>query len=164
MLLKISFLNHFKALSHELIGIGLMLIALFIIGFENSFILSFGLWFIALSLPTIYLHFEYYFINKGEEIILENNCIRIKSNLKGVKEYRFDELESVVYYKSASLDKGGMPLMPCESYHYIKINTKSKKQIIITCLMYPKLDEVVSKIKEIPLTRKKFLICSLLRL
>lgn len=162
MVLRITPSYHLRVLSHEFSGIIIMFMALYFWGFENNFVLAFGIWFTVLTLPVIYLHFEYYLANRGQKIIIENEELSVFTRRGNVYRIRFTELNKVILYKSASMDKGGIPLTPIEPYHYIRIFTKSEKQIIVTCLMYPKLEEIIDQLKGIQRIRKKRLFCTLL--
>jgi hypothetical protein len=160
MLLKIKPSYHLRALSHEFSGITIMLVVLYFLKFNPDALMIFGIWFALLTLPVIYLHIEYYLANRGQEIIIENDELRVITKNGNTYKFKFAELSKVILYKSASLDKGGIPLTPIESYHYARIITKSEKQIIVTCLMYPKLEEVVSELKGVQGIRKKRLFCT----
>ena len=155
MQLKIKPYYHLRVLSHEFSGIAMMLVALYFLGFENNFVLAFEIWFAALTLPVIYLHLEYYLANRGMEIVIENDKLIVISRNKNPQTFKFNELKKVILYKSASMDKGGIPIMPTEPYHFIRIFTKSEEQITITCLMYPKLDHVVDKLIGVQKIRKR---------
>jgi hypothetical protein len=163
MQLKISLTNQFRVLYHELCVIALMFIILCCFSFNRDLVLIFGIGFILATIPVFFLHFEYYLANRRKEIYLEKNQISIINNNGLTSYYSFDDLEIVIYYKSASMDKGGIPIMPIEPYHFIRIITKSKEQIIITCLMYPNLDKVVAEFNGVRLMRVKRGFCSLSR-
>ena len=161
MQLKIKSLYHFRVLSHELSGILLMLVVLYFLEFNISAVTIFGIWFAVLTLPVIYLHIEYYLANRGQEVITKDEELTVISRKGNTYKFKFAELNKVILYKSASLDKGGIPITPFELYNYARIITKSEKQIIITCLMYPKLDEVINELKGVQRIRKKRGFCIL---
>lgn len=162
MKLKITTFYHLRVLSHEFSGIAMMLIALYFLNFENDALLAFGIWFVLLTLPVIYLHIEYYFANRGQEIIIGDNSLLITTKNGNTHSINFTEFDKVILCKSASMDKGGIPIMPVEPYHYVRIITNSGEQIIITCLMYPKLEKVINKMKGGEKIRKKRGFCTLL--
>ena len=161
MNLNIKLSNHFKVLYHELCGVALMIVVLSILKFDKNAFVVFGIWFTILTLPVIYLHIEYYIANRGIKIIIENGIFTVISRNKNMQTFKLDELKEVILYKSASMDKGGIPITPIEPYHYARIITRSDKQIIITCLMYPKLEEVINKLQGVQKIRKKRLFCTL---
>lgn len=155
MFLKIRPSYHLRVLSHEFSGIAIMFVVLYFLKFNSDALMIFGIWFAVLTIPVVYLHFEYYLVNRGQEIIIENEQLSIVSRNGDSKKFKFTELDKVILYKSASMDKGGIPLMPSESYYFARIFTKSEEQITITCLMYPKLDEVVDKLIGVRKIRKR---------
>lgn len=161
MQLKIKSLYHLRVLYHELSGILLMLVALYFLEFNISAVTIFGIWFAVLTLPVIYLHIEYYLANRGQEVIIKNEELTVISRKGNAYKFKLTELNKVILYKSASLDKGGIPITPFELYNYARIITKSGEQIIITCLMYPKLEEVINELKGVQRIRKKRGFCIL---
>lgn len=155
MILKMKLINHLRVLSHEFSGIAMMVIALYFLDFKIDMLVIFGIWFAILTLPVIYLHLEYYLANRGMEIVIENEKLTVISKNRNSQTFKFNELKEVRLYKSASLDKGGIPIMPTEPYHFVRIFTNSEEQITITCLMYPKLDGVVDKLIGVQKIRKR---------
>jgi hypothetical protein len=131
-----------------------MIIVLFIVGFYPHFSIAFGTIWIFLSIPTFYLHIEYYETNKKGIITITEDDITFLRHGRSIC-YPFHEIGRVILYKSASLDKGGMPILPLELYHYAKIIMKDGEEFIITCLMIPKLEDVISKLKFVGYERKK---------
>ena len=162
MKIRISLSNQLRVLSFQFVGVILMLIILYFLNFNIDALTIFGIFFIALTLPAIYLHIEYYITNRKQEITIGDDDITLNTKMGDIYIYKFSELSKVILYKSASIDKGGIQFTPIESYHYLRIITNSKKQIIITCLMYPKLDEVVNELKGVKKLRIKRLFCTLL--
>ena len=162
MLLKIRPSYHLRALFHEFSGITIMLVVLYFLKFNADALMIFGIWFALMTLPVIYLHAEYYLANRGQEIIIENDELRVTTKNGNTYRFKFTELEKVILYKSASLDKGGIPLTPMESYHFARIITKSENQIIVTCLMCPKLEEAIDELQGVKKIRKRG-ICNLSR-
>ncbi|MFC0262373.1 hypothetical protein [Fontibacter flavus] len=162
MILRISAYNQLRVLSFHLIGTIFMLVALYLLKFNIDFVVVFGGMYVLLTLPLLYLHIEYYIANRKQVITIEDDEFTISTQNGYTHKFKFTELSNVILYKSASLDKGGIQITPIESYHYARIITKSERQIIITCLMSPKLEEVVNELKGVQKKRKKRLFCTLL--
>lgn len=161
MTYKINFVNHWKALDFFLITSLMILLACAFIGWNSEAVLVGFLVYSIFFLPSFYLHLEYYFKNQGQRLeILENEVILHDKNGQ-VRRYSNQDLQKVVLYKSASLDKGGIPLTPLESYHYARIIPKQGEEIIITCLMAADVEEAIKHIKWVPYERKKRLFASL---
>lgn len=155
MQLKIKPSYHFRVLSHELQGVVMLLIVLFFFKFASYMLVICGIWFALNTIPVIYLHLEYYLANRGQRITIENGQLTLITRNGICKEYKFSELDKVILYKSASIDKGGIPITPMELYHFARIYTKSNEQIIITCLMCPKVEDAIDKLIGVQRLRKK---------
>ncbi|MEO9805862.1 MAG: hypothetical protein ABJF04_21570 [Reichenbachiella sp.] len=156
----ITLVNQVRASSIAILGIVLMLIALYFLDFNLDAIRIFSIFWIALILPVVYLHVEYFFSNLTLKLSLETDKLVLN---KGGKDliYVFTDIEKVILYKSASIDKGGIPMSPMEMYHYARIITKSGEELIITCLMVPKLSELLKQLKGVKLERKKRPFCTI---
>jgi len=142
-------------------GTVFMLIALYLLNFDIDFVVIFGMVYVLITLLVLYLHIEYYLINKGQEIIIESDKLSITSKNGNTQKFKNSELNKVILYKSASLDKGGIQFTPIESYQYLRIIAKSGQQIIITCLMYPQMEKVMNELRGVHKIRKKRLFCTL---
>lgn len=161
MKLRISASNQLRVLSFHIMGTIFMLVALYLLKFNIEFVVIFGGMYVLLTLPILYLHIEYYIANKKQEITIKGEELTVITQNGNTHKFKFTELSKVILYKSASLDKGGIQFTPIESYHYARIITNSEKQIIVTCLMFPKLEEVVNELKGVQKIRKKRLFCTL---
>jgi hypothetical protein len=161
MILRISASNQLRVLSFHFMGTIFMLVALYLLKFNIDFVVIFGGMYVLLTLPLLYLHIEYYIANRKQEITIKDDELTVITQNGNTHKFKFTELSKVILYKSASLDKGGIQFTPIESYHYARIITKSEKQIIATCLMFPKLEEVVNELKGVQKIRKKRLFCTL---
>lgn len=162
MIMRISTSNQLRVLSYQFMGMIFMFVTLYFLRFNINALIIFGIWFTVLTLPVIYLHIEYYIANRKQEIAIKDDELTVITQNGNTYKFKFTELSKVILYKSASLDKGGIQFTPIESYHYARIITKSEKQIIVTCLMTPKLEEVVNELKGVQKIRKKRLFCTLL--
>lgn len=88
MKLQITFFNHLQALKFHLMGTFFMLVALYFLNFDRMFLIVFvGVW-ILYTLPTLYLHLRYYFINKGQEITISNDEL-VPSLTEGCQSKQF---------------------------------------------------------------------------
>jgi hypothetical protein len=119
-----------------------------------------GIYYLLFTLPSFYLHFEYAIKNAGEEITINHDEIIVRKNGKE-RRYSDTDLAEIIVYRSASLDKWGIPFTAMEYYHYARIITKSGVEIIITCLLTPKVDEVVRRFGRVDYERRKSFFCSI---
>lgn len=161
MLYKINFTNHWKALDFFLVTSLMILLTCVFIGWNSEAVLFGFLVYSIFFLPSFYLHLEYYLKNRNQRLeILENEIIFYDRNGE-VRRYLNQDLQKIILYKSASLDKGGIPLSPIESYHYARIIPRQGKEIILTCLMAADVEEAIRQIKWVTYERKKRLFASL---
>jgi hypothetical protein len=152
---SISLINHIRvtAFTWQVVLI-IYVAAVFLLNANTEEILV-GLAFSSIFiLPSFYLHGEYWIANYGQIVEIANQSLTITK--KGVsKSYSFSEMEKVILYKSASLDKRGIPFSPMEYYNYARIILKSGEEIILTCLLSPKVDKITDQITGVEKERKK---------
>ncbi len=158
--LKLSFVNHLRAASFHIIGTMLMFLFVWFYKFEPNMVFIFTCFWIAYTIPVLYLHAEYTIRNAGEEIEINQNELVVKRNGNELK-YKGEDLSKIIVYKSASLDSW-MQFIAAESYFYCRIITNGGEEVIITCLMSRKLDQEVQKLSGVPLERKKGPFCTLM--
>lgn len=161
MTLEITIRNHLKLMVFQVIGTSLMVITLYFFRFDPGIMKIFFIFWVVYTIPALYLHLEYYFKNRGQQLEILDGEFIFKHRNRQEKRYKFDELQKIILYKSASLDKGGLQLSAIESYHYAKIIPKQGEEIILTCLMAPNVEEAIKQIKWVPFERKKRLFASL---
>jgi|ETNmetMinimDraft_35_1059890.scaffolds.fasta_scaffold99882_2 hypothetical protein len=153
-ILKITSYAHFVALLSLLIVTVLFTGSLFYFNFDSDAIVIFGIYWVVYSLPSLYLHMEYWLKNRGEEYELSaSELIRRKRGEETV--YKSEEIEEIVVYKSASLDKGGIPILGIESYYFARIYLKSGEELLLTCLLSVKLEQILRQLTGIKMERKK---------
>ncbi len=161
MTLKITFGNHLRLLAFQIIGTILMILLLYFFHFEKNMSKIFFLLWLVYTVPAFYLHCEYFFKNRGQQLEISNGQVLFRNRNGSERIYKFEDLQKIVLYKSASLDKGGLQLSAVEGYHYARILPRQGEEIILTCLMAPNLEEVIKQIKWVAFERKKRLFASL---
>jgi hypothetical protein len=166
---KTTFANHLKALEFFII------VLLIIIAFgwyqanQNNLDESLRNGLIAFALlsflPVLYLHIEYYHYNRSTELEIDSWGKKlIYTDKTGVTEtYSFDDLSKIIINMPPNMHRGSsFQILPFEQYHYAKIYTKSEKEIIITCLMARKVQDLVGSIRGVPVEKKKRIFTSIL--
>jgi len=129
------------------------------LGFEKPAVFIFGIWWAVDLTPALYLHFEYWLINKGEQFeITSGEVIKNKGNVE--TRYKSENIKEIVVYKSASMDKGGIPYFAFESYYYARVVLTSGDEFVLTRLLMPKLEEVIKHLTGVKFVRKKRLFCT----
>jgi hypothetical protein len=161
MTLRITPGNHLKLMVFHIIGTTLMIITLYFFRFDQGMMRIFLIIWLVYTIPALYLHLEYYFKNRGQQLKILDSEIVFQDRNGDEKSYKPQDLQKIVLYKSASLDKGGLQLSAIESYHYARIIPKQGKEIILTCLMAPDVEKAVKQIRWVSYERKKRLFASL---
>ena len=161
---KITPWSHFKALEFLIYGSillsGLVYFLYMHEGYSTSLVQFFSLYYMLL-LPTLFLHLEYYAMNKRS--IIEINTLQRIISINEKQIISFDEIEKIILYMPPVWHrKGFIRLLPFEDYHYSKIKMKNGKQLVFTCLLAPKVEEAMKALSGIPLEKKKRLIASTL--
>lgn len=63
---------------------------------------------------------------------------------------------------SPALYKGSnFHILGIEAYHYARIYLKSEEQLIITCLLAPKVEKAIRGLRGVKIERKKQIFCTL---
>jgi hypothetical protein len=92
-----------------------------------------GLFHLIFTIPALYLHIEYYLRNKGEVIEINYNEIIVRKNGEE-RKYDSSLISKVIVYKSASLDKWGIPLTAMEYYRLPELLLNLVRKILLLVL------------------------------
>lgn len=155
--LNITTRKHLKLHYHTLI---LILIGVFcmyaIFNFEKDIVMFFLILWGLDIVPVLFLHYDYWEVNKGEEyVVLFDRLVRWKKGKRD--EILSSDIKEIVIRKSASMDKGGIPFLGIESYYCVDVYLKSGSHLTLTCLLSPKIDLEIQKMKNVPFKRIKWL-------
>ena len=153
--LKLSIRNHIAALTSIIIGVVLILIVLAVLKFEPTALIAFGLWFGIDVAATLYLHIEYWLKNKGEVYeVYFDELICYKGGKS--KTYKVSDIDYIKVYLSPALFKGSnLHLLGIEAYHYARVYLTSGEELIITCLLTPKVEQALRQLHGVKIKRKK---------
>jgi hypothetical protein len=134
--------NHLKVLPSTLITTALYLGVLWYLGFQSDMVLIFMIGYVFTVVPSFYLHLKYYLKDRGVTCqILPDKLIIKKAGVETVLEAA--SIKDVVIYKSASIEPGGIPITPMESYFFVRIFDQSDKEYTLSCLLDPKIDRSI---------------------
>lgn len=158
-LLRVTPLTHISSLLSLLI-VGMLFFGILVyLRFEQDAVKIFGVLFLVDAIPALYLHCEYWIKNKGEEYeVTGTHLIR----RKGDKETHVGngEIEKITVYLSPSLYKNSnLHLLAIESYHYAVVRLRNGEEIVITCLVAPRVDIELKKIRGVLFEKKRKLFC-----
>lgn len=156
---KITLKNHFKGLYFALtILVGWLFYFFYEIykeGIGNN-LLEYSLIVLIITfLPVILIHLEYYLMNRGVTLKIDNKNQKL-SYLKGKKELKisYSEIEKIELHKVKSYHLKEVRFFPTDFYHYAKIILKNNKIIYITSLLAPDFNVEMSNTIEI---RQRFI-------
>ena len=139
-----------------LIGVGIMYYADFDYVLVNSFLIVWSLD----QLPSSYLHILYYLKNRNEEYEIRDDAL-IKRHNGETTIYQNSEIEKIIIHLSPALyENSNFHTTSIQGYHYGVIKLKTGEELIITCLMAPRIDKSLKQIKGVFFEKKKCLFCS----
>jgi hypothetical protein len=125
--------------------------------FEANYFIVTGIFLLVFTIPSLYLHLEYYCRNRGEILqITGEHIIYTKGNF--THQYNISDIEEVILFKA--LNAGGVQRTPIEGYHFARIKLPDR-EIIITCLLIPDVGTALRKLKGVKTERVKCFFCSL---
>ena len=121
----------------------------------HSMFIAFGSGFLIDLLSTLYLHWQYYRVNKGEEYAIERDkIVRWKQGKQ--EEFLAKDIMLVNITLSPALyKKSNVHFMGIEAYYYACVYLKNGEKLILTCLLHPKLDDILHQLKGVAIKRKK---------
>lgn len=159
-ILHITIFNHFASLLSLLIGSLLIFGVLGYFKFESDAIMIFGLAFLIDALPALYLHFEYWIKNMGEEYEIKEKEFILRKHGKQIS-YPNKDIEKIIVYLSSSLYvNSNFNLLAMGSYHFAKVRLKTGEELILTCLLAPRIDKSLIQMKGVLFERRKRFFCT----
>lgn len=161
MILKETFFNHFNAALGGLIYVAIFLIGYVWFNFDIAFLCIVGFFLLLDTVPVIYLHQQYHERNKGQVYEISNDGIVLRENGKS-KYFKKNDINDINIYMSASLYiNSSFHYLGIDSYHFARITFNNQEEIIITCLLWPKVEEAIQVLEGIPYKRERIFFCSL---
>ena len=145
MIFKQSVKNHIIVAEFSITTTAILFGAWWYFNYDPDILFIGGLFQLIFTIPALYLHAEYCIRNWGQKIEINNNEIIVNSKDK-LEKYSFGDFKEILIYKSASLDKYGIPFSAIEYYCYARLITKGGEEIFITCLMNPKLKNILENL------------------
>lgn len=160
-LLKINLRNFLSLHLPTFILILVGVIVLYYLRFDKYFVQVFLVVWALDLLPALYLHLTYLAKNKGEAYeVRDTELIRRKGG--EVTVYKNDEIEKIIVYLSPALYKNSnFHLLAIEGYHFAVVKLKTGEELILTCLLAPRIDKALKQMKGVLFERRKKLFCAI---
>ncbi len=93
-------------------------------------------------IPLVFIHFNYYKINRNSILNITQKGFLLSQRNDSV-EFDFNEIKKVVFNLSYPLYDKRFRLFFWDEYFYAQVYLKSGKNIIITCLLFDKLEAII---------------------
>lgn len=157
--LSITIRNHFSALQSLFFLATILIVILYFFDFDRGMTIAFAIGLSIDAITSLYLHFEYLAKNKGEEYeIRDTELIRRKGGEETI--YKNDEIEKIVVCLSPALYKNSnFHFLAIEGYHYAVVKLKTGKELILTCLLAPRIDKSLKQMRGVLFEKRKRLFC-----
>ncbi len=146
---------HLPTIILVMVGVGI----LYYLRFDESFVKVFVvIWSVDL-LPALYLHLIYLSKNKGEEYeVRDTELLRRIDGKETV--YKSEDIEKIIVYLSPALFKNSnFHLLAIEGYHYAVVKLKTGEELILTCLLAPRVDKSLKQMQGVLFEKQKRLFC-----
>lgn len=164
MTYKIQLKNHYKPLKFLIYGSLMFGFTIYVINQNGTYSTQVGrfltIYYLALTLPTLFLHIEYYLRNRNDVFTLDvlNKTICLNNQ----DRIRFDEIEKITYFMPPVWHrKGFVRFLPFEDYHYARIVMKNGTSFIFTCLLSHDVEDALKDISGVTLEKKQVLVASM---
>jgi len=158
-LLKFNIKSLISLYLSTLIVICFSILILYYLRFDKYFVQVFLVFWAIDLLPSFFLHFTYYLRNKREEYEIRTNALIKRKDGEEII-YLNNEIEKIIVYLSPALYKNSdFHLLSIEAYHYAVVKLKTGEEIILTCLLAPRIDKSLKQIQGVIFEKQKRLFC-----
>jgi len=155
---KISIKNQFIALRMLIFNgiafIGVAYYLYYLLGYNCDVELGVVIYYLMLTIPTIYIHIQYYLLNKNDVVIVDmlQKTIHInEGNLIPFKEIK----KIVIFMSFVKFRRGFVKYLPSDNYQYAKFEFEDGKRYTLTSLMVPKLEAFINTLESVQIERKR---------
>jgi hypothetical protein len=162
---KITFKNQMRALRPLISGAVVFGIAIYFLAKNKGYdfcldylLIGYGGFFVWVS-PALFVHIEYYFINRKD--IVEINAEQKLILFNNRPAVAFRNIEKITLVMSFVLYRNDtVKFTPWDSYHYALIKMKDGKKFFFTNLMVYKIEDTMQEISEAPIEKARRFIAS----
>lgn len=150
MIIKQTFANHLNALWIAIITTVFYILGLWFFQFDREILFIFLSFYVLTVVPSFYLHISYAIKNKGMVCNIFPGRICFEKDRKE-QIIKSSDIKDIVIYKSASIEKGGIPITPMEAYFFVRILDKAGNTYDLTCLMDTNIDKTIRALGTVPI-------------
>jgi hypothetical protein len=128
-------------------------------GYDPVGALTVSIYYLVLLIPTVWIHIEYYQLNKNDVFVINSTERIISSNAQG--DIHFDQIEKIVFVLSPEMYRNSsFRALPVDNYGYAVIKIKDGSDLIFTTLLAYRIEEVFNGFTGVRIERKKQFIAS----
>jgi len=153
--LKINFRSILSLHLHTVLLIILGILIMFYYQFDKITVRSFlSVW--ALDLvPSLYLFITYYIKNQGIEFEIRDSEIIMHKGGKNLI-FKNSEIKKIIIHVSPALYKNSnFHLLSIEGYHYARVKLKNGEELVLTCLLAPRIDKSFMHMRGVLIEKRK---------
>ena len=169
MTYRITFKNHLSALKTTFFctilffGVGYFVYNKEGFGINTDTVPYFLIYYVVSIIPALFLHVEYYLINRKDIVII--NALKETISFNDQKVVYFKNIVKITLVMSPVLyRKGSLGFTPFDNYHYAIIMMNGGEEFIFTCLLAKKVEETMKQITDVPIEkRRRFIPSTLMR-
>jgi hypothetical protein len=155
---KITIKNQFIALRmliYNSIGfIGVAYYFYYQLGPNFNVELGVVIYYLILTIPAIYIHIQYYLVNKNDAVTFDMLQKTIRVNKGSL--IPFKEIKKIIIFMSfVKFRRGFVKYLPSDNYQYAKFEFEDGKQYTLTSLMVPELEDFINTLEGVYVERKR---------
>ncbi|MCF8277806.1 MAG: hypothetical protein K9J17_13815 [Flavobacteriales bacterium] len=152
-MLRITKKNQFEALGVFIFHNVILAVVIILSGFDVGIALSLGVIAILDAAPTIYLHWQYYELNKGVEFSISSRAIQVRTSTGNETLIYANEIDRITLNMSAAIKaRSHIHFLSMSTYHFAQVHLKNNRpDIIITNLVTPFVEKEIESLKDVPI-------------
>lgn len=145
--LRIRIRNHIDALASSFFFALVFFIAVVWVQFDRTAIIIAIVLYLVDLVPALILHVEYWIQNRGQEVLVDENELVIKSKSEK-RIIKAKEIRKITMHQTPSHSQNSnMRFMTIGSYYFAHIYLQNGEDLILTSLLSPRLKASLRKLK-----------------
>lgn len=122
--------------------------------YDPTFIKVFGAFWIALTLPVLFLHIEYFLEDRSKEVVVSKKQLTVSKQNQTIVDKSFGETVCIEVSCSKNIKDFGLPQLPVESYYYLTFNFLDGSFFTCTSLIFSDVNDIRRVFKGVPIIYK----------